>query len=141
MSPISKKEIQFFSFYISGEIFSAFIDEFTNKFREFSKTRAWTIDPPTLFNKEEDEEDDFDLGGELKIYSAWSGKLSEEDDIKNYDDVKSIVDFLTEESFKYSAKIEFTLGGNDVGEISNGTLSDSLSLTLLEEWRKKLGKP
>ena len=136
-NPNKKKSIQRFSFYIFGEIFEQFLSEFSESFEKFSESREWSIEQPELFSKS--DEDSYIIGGELKIFDAWKGKVEKEDDLKNYYDVKSIIDFLTEYSYRYSGEIEFQIGDVDVGSIENGVPSEGLSITLLEEWEKQLG--
>ncbi|MGO4339872.1 hypothetical protein AB4037_33805 [Labrys sp. KB_33_2] len=142
MKPSFKKtKFCFFSFFVFGEIFENFVEAFSEKFEAFTESRSWAIDPPILFQREDSDEDEeegpFIIGGELKIFDALKGNV----DIRSYHDVKSIIDFLTDESFRYSAEIEFTLDGEDIGDISSGVVSELLSDVLLGEWRKQLKLP
>jgi hypothetical protein len=135
----SLPKIQPFTFYIEGEIFARFIEEFRCNFTSFSESRKWTIEQPTLFLNDYPGEESFLIGGELKIFDAWSGNLSKHDDMRNYYDVESVIDFLVDYSFRYSAEIEFELGDKYVGSIASGRLDESLAIGLLSEWRKGLG--
>ncbi|WP_413990374.1 hypothetical protein ACMDCR_31385 [Labrys okinawensis] len=136
----SRPDIQLFTFYISGEIFAQFLDEFSQHFTELTESRERSIAAPSLFFEDEDEEgESFSIGGELKVLNAWRGKLNREDDLRNYYDVKILIDFLSAYSFRYSAEIEFELADDQIGSITDGNPCESLSVGLLKEWEKKLG--
>ena len=138
MNPI-EKNVQYLYFYIFGEIFEKFVDEFSKNFEEFVQSREWTIAPPKLFLKDDDDDDNFIIGGEFKTQILWTKDVKREVEMNHYSDVKGIIEFLTEYSYRYSAEIEFELDGENIGSISSGDPCELISIALLEEWEKQLG--
>ena len=138
MNPI-EKNVQYLYFYIFGEIFEQFVDKFSKNFEEFVQSREWTIAPPKLFLKDDDDDDNFIIGGEFKTQILWTKDVKREAEINSYSDIKNIIEFLTEYSYRYSAEIEFELDGENIGSISSGDPCELISIALLEEWEKQLG--
>jgi len=138
VNPI-EKNVQYLYFYIFGEIFEQFVDEFSKNFEEFAQSREWTIASPKLFLKDDDDDDDFIIGGEFKTQILWTKDVKREVEMNHYSDVKGIIEFLTEYSYRYSAEIEFELDGENIGSISSGDPCELISIALLEEWEKQLG--
>lgn len=107
--------------------------------------RDWALGPPQLVNQRQRSAAGGGVsrelfGGFIEIYSAlppWD--LPRKIDLAHLNDVAFLIDLLGELSRENQLNIMFHLDGEFIGSIDSGEIDKSLSVGLLEEWRRHLG--
>jgi len=114
---------------------------------DLADLRTWILGPPQYVNEVSDPGDAVrdsairTIGGVMLLYSAHpphDHRLPWEVDSTQLQEVKALLQAVSAYTAATSSSVVFELDGVEVGEITNGTLDESLSLGLLDEWEREL---
>jgi hypothetical protein len=103
--------------------------------------RHWTIGPPEFARFGDEDAEEASFGVILDVYSAlppWGERLPVAVDEAQLEEVRELVDALTELSRDLGQEVECHLGETYVGSIEDGEPDELIRDGLLGEWARQL---